>query len=253
MRGWSCGPSPPRTTTSPEALRAELAKVRRQGWALVDQELEEGLRSVAAPIRDRNGATIGAVNLSAHASRMTIDAARRALVPRCWRRRRASRRTCGPRPPAARGGRQADEPPGGRSRRPVHPGLLRPARRARRDGAIVLLALNLRTLVAGLPPLLDEIRDDLGLSGLAGGLLTTLPVLGFGAFAPLAPRLSRRVSVERLLVACALLTAVAAALRGAGGVARCTPAARLRASRSRSRRRCCRSSSAPATRRRRGC
>ena len=86
-------------------------------------------------------------------------------------------------------------------------------------GAIVLLALNLRTLVAGLPPLLDNIRDDLGLSGLAGGLLTTLPVLGFGAFAPLAPRLSRRVSIERLLVACALLTAVAAALRGAGGVA----------------------------------
>ena len=85
--------------------------------------------------------------------------------------------------------------------------------------AIVLLALNLRTLVAGLPPLLDNIRDDLGLSGLAGGLLTALPVLGFGAFAPLAPRLSRRVSVERLLVACALLTAVAAALRGAGGVA----------------------------------
>jgi CP family cyanate transporter-like MFS transporter len=49
--------------------------------------------------------------------------------------------------------------------------------------------------------------------------LTTLPVLGFGAFAPLAPRLSRRVPVERLLVACALLTALAAALRGAGGVA----------------------------------
>jgi CP family cyanate transporter-like MFS transporter len=85
--------------------------------------------------------------------------------------------------------------------------------------AIVLLALNLRTLVAGLPPLLEDIRDDLGLSGLAGGLLTTLPVLGFGAFAPLAPRLSRRMPVERLLVGCALLTSVAAALRGAGGVA----------------------------------
>jgi MFS transporter, CP family, cyanate transporter len=83
--------------------------------------------------------------------------------------------------------------------------------------AIVMLALNLRTLVAGLPPLLEDIRADLGLSGLAGGLLTALPVLGFGAFAPLAPRLSRRVSVERLLVGCALLTAVAAALRGAGG------------------------------------
>ena len=85
--------------------------------------------------------------------------------------------------------------------------------------AIVLLALNLRTLVAGLPPLLEDIRADLGLSGLAGGLLTALPVLGFGAFAPLAPRLSQRISVERLLVGCALLTAVAAALRGAGGVA----------------------------------
>jgi CP family cyanate transporter-like MFS transporter len=85
--------------------------------------------------------------------------------------------------------------------------------------AIVLLALNLRTLVAGLPPLLDDIRDDLGLSGLAGGLLTTLPVLAFGAFAPLAPRLSRRVPIEWLLVGCALVTAAAAALRGVGGVA----------------------------------
>src|SRR3954470_7163384 len=40
-----------RTLTDPDALRAELARIRAQGWALVDQELEEGLRSVAAPIR----------------------------------------------------------------------------------------------------------------------------------------------------------------------------------------------------------
>ena len=85
--------------------------------------------------------------------------------------------------------------------------------------AIVLIALNLRTLVASLPPLLTDVRDDLGLSGLAAGLLTALPVLGFGAFAPLAPRLARRISIERVLVGCALLTALAAALRGAGGVA----------------------------------
>jgi MFS transporter, CP family, cyanate transporter len=83
--------------------------------------------------------------------------------------------------------------------------------------AIVLLALNLRTLVASLPPLLTHVRADLGLSGFAAGLLTTLPVLAFGAFAPLAPRLTRRVSIERVLVGCALLTAVAAGLRGAGG------------------------------------
>ena len=83
--------------------------------------------------------------------------------------------------------------------------------------SIVLLALNLRTLVASLPPLLSDVRADLGLSGFAAGLLTTLPVLAFGAFAPLAPRLTRRVSIERVLVGCALLTAVAAGLRGAGG------------------------------------
>jgi IclR family transcriptional regulator, pca regulon regulatory protein len=74
-------PLSPRTVTSVEALRAELAKVRRQGWALVDQELEEGLRSVAAPIRGRSGETVAAMNLSAHASRKTIDAAKRGLVP----------------------------------------------------------------------------------------------------------------------------------------------------------------------------
>jgi IclR family pca regulon transcriptional regulator len=74
-------PLSPRTLTSVEMLRVELAKVRSQGWALVDQELEEGLRSIAAPIRDRGGNTIAAVNLSAHASRMSIEEGRRRLVP----------------------------------------------------------------------------------------------------------------------------------------------------------------------------
>jgi IclR family transcriptional regulator, pca regulon regulatory protein len=74
-------PLSPRTLTSRDALRKELAKVRSQGWALVDQELEEGLRSVAAPIGDRSGHTIAAVNLSAHASRMSIDEGRRRLLP----------------------------------------------------------------------------------------------------------------------------------------------------------------------------
>ena len=71
----------PRTVTSRAALRGELAKARSQGWALVDQELEEGLRSIAAPIRDRAGRTVAAVNLSAHASRMSIEQGRRRLVP----------------------------------------------------------------------------------------------------------------------------------------------------------------------------
>jgi IclR family pca regulon transcriptional regulator len=70
-----------RTITSPDTLRAELDRVRRQGWAMVDQELEEGLRSVAAPLRDGSGRVVAAVNLSAHASRTTSESVRRQLVP----------------------------------------------------------------------------------------------------------------------------------------------------------------------------
>jgi IclR family pca regulon transcriptional regulator len=69
------------TLTSAAALREELARVRRQGWALVDQELEVGLRSVAAPIRDASRRTVAAVNVSAHAGRTTLDEVRRGLLP----------------------------------------------------------------------------------------------------------------------------------------------------------------------------
>jgi CP family cyanate transporter-like MFS transporter len=65
----------------------------------------------------------------------------------------------------------------------------------------------------------SDIRDDLGLSATAAGLLTTLPVLCFGALAPVVPRLARRVPIERLLAACAAVTAVAALVRGSGSVA----------------------------------
>ncbi|MFF4126338.1 IclR family transcriptional regulator [Microbispora rosea] len=71
----------PHTTTSPDALRAALDRVRAQGWAMVDQELEEGLRSIAAPIRDRGGRVMAAVNISSHASRTTVESARRDLLP----------------------------------------------------------------------------------------------------------------------------------------------------------------------------
>jgi IclR family pca regulon transcriptional regulator len=70
-----------RTMTSADRLRAELGKVGGQGWAMVDQELEEGLRSVAAPIHDRHGVVVAAVNLSTHASRTTAESVRTGLVP----------------------------------------------------------------------------------------------------------------------------------------------------------------------------
>ncbi|MBF8193287.1 helix-turn-helix domain-containing protein [Nonomuraea sp. K274] len=70
-----------RTIVLPAALRAELDEVRERGWAMVDQELEEGLRSIAAPIRDRSGRTVAAVNVSTHASRTSLQAVRRDLLP----------------------------------------------------------------------------------------------------------------------------------------------------------------------------
>jgi IclR family transcriptional regulator, pca regulon regulatory protein len=70
-----------RTVSSAAALRTELAKVRSQGWSLVNQELEEGLRALAVPIRDRTGKVVAAVNVSAHASRTSLEAMRRDLLP----------------------------------------------------------------------------------------------------------------------------------------------------------------------------
>jgi len=74
-------PLTPRAIDNADALAAELTKVRDQGWALVDQELEEGLRSIAAPVRDASGRTIAAVNVSAHASRVSAHDVQETLLP----------------------------------------------------------------------------------------------------------------------------------------------------------------------------
>ncbi|QBI20997.1 IclR family transcriptional regulator [Egibacter rhizosphaerae] len=70
-----------RTITDPQRLRAELAAVREQGYALVDQELEEGLRSIAAPVRDGSGRVVAAANVSANATRTSVDEMRDRLLP----------------------------------------------------------------------------------------------------------------------------------------------------------------------------
>ena len=71
----------PRTITSAGELRDAIGRVRRQGYAIVDEELEEGLRSIAAPIHDAAGAVTAAVNLSVQASRTTVADMRRRLLP----------------------------------------------------------------------------------------------------------------------------------------------------------------------------
>jgi IclR family transcriptional regulator, pca regulon regulatory protein len=59
------------TITDIAALKAEIATVRRQGWSMVDQELEAGLVSLSAPIHNRAGRTIAAMNISGHVVRTT--------------------------------------------------------------------------------------------------------------------------------------------------------------------------------------
>lgn len=71
----------PNTITSAEDLRAELKAVQEQGWTLVDQELEIGLRSLAVPIRDSNGQVIAGLNVSAHISRGSSESIRQELLP----------------------------------------------------------------------------------------------------------------------------------------------------------------------------
>jgi IclR family pca regulon transcriptional regulator len=70
-----------RTVTSQTALRRILGTVRRQGYAAVDQELEDGLRSLAVPLHDASGAVVAALNISVHASRANMAALRREFLP----------------------------------------------------------------------------------------------------------------------------------------------------------------------------
>ena len=62
-----------RTFTDPDALLAELAAVRRRGWAIDDEEHAEGLRCVGAAIHNEHGAVIGAISVSGPTVRLTDE------------------------------------------------------------------------------------------------------------------------------------------------------------------------------------
>jgi IclR family pca regulon transcriptional regulator len=66
-------PLTPRTVTGQAELREIIRQVEEQGWCVVDQELEDGLCSIAAPIRDRNGQVFAALTICSHAGRVTAD------------------------------------------------------------------------------------------------------------------------------------------------------------------------------------
>ncbi|MFI1422341.1 IclR family transcriptional regulator C-terminal domain-containing protein [Streptomyces sp. NPDC020731] len=71
----------PHTLTSLDALAATLDRVAREKHALVEQELEAGLRSLAVPVRDRSGRAVAAVNIALHAGPEPPEHTREALLP----------------------------------------------------------------------------------------------------------------------------------------------------------------------------
>src|SRR5262249_8274875 len=84
----------PHTVISKAKLKASIEQVRRQGWSIVNQELEVGLQSISVPIRDTEGAIVAALNVCCPAPRVTrrdmetrilpamLDAASRVRVVR---------------------------------------------------------------------------------------------------------------------------------------------------------------------------
>lgn len=69
------------TLRTEKEILAELEKVAKRGWALNDQELEIGLRSIAAPVRDSAGRTVAALNISTPVGRTNLKQVREVLVP----------------------------------------------------------------------------------------------------------------------------------------------------------------------------
>ena len=74
-------PLTPRTITDPARLKVVLKRVREEGYALVDEELEVGLRSIAVPVRERGGRVVAAVNVAMHSSRRTPEECVTEVLP----------------------------------------------------------------------------------------------------------------------------------------------------------------------------
>ncbi len=79
--------------------------------------------------------------------------------------------------------------------------------------ALFLASLNMRPVITSVAPLLGDIQSGLGMSGMTASLLTTLPVLCMGVFAPLAVKISNRFGLERTIFGSLGLIGAATALR----------------------------------------
>ena len=71
----------PKSITDHENLEHEIANVAVQGFAIIDEELEIGLRSIAVPVRDRAGRVVAAINISTQSSRFSPDEMKALILP----------------------------------------------------------------------------------------------------------------------------------------------------------------------------
>lgn len=71
----------PKTIVSAASLRREIERARRDGWYLINEELEIGARALSVPLRNAAGLTVAAINVSCYAGRITAEKMRAAFLP----------------------------------------------------------------------------------------------------------------------------------------------------------------------------
>jgi IclR family transcriptional regulator, pca regulon regulatory protein len=81
LRNAKVAPLTRHTVTSVAELKAKMAQVKKQGWSLVNQELEEGLISLAAPLTNRAGQVVAALNISGQANRTSARVMQDTMLP----------------------------------------------------------------------------------------------------------------------------------------------------------------------------
>lgn len=81
FRRVSLAPLNDRTVTDEAELRSIIEQARVQGWTLLDQEVEEGVRSLAVPIRSPSGRAAAAVTVCSHALRVSIERVMEEFLP----------------------------------------------------------------------------------------------------------------------------------------------------------------------------
>jgi IclR family transcriptional regulator, pca regulon regulatory protein len=75
-------PLTPKTVTDVDALMAEFARIREQNYAIIDEEIEVGIRSVAVPVYNKRGEVVAALNVGAQTSRVSVEDLKNEFLPR---------------------------------------------------------------------------------------------------------------------------------------------------------------------------